>query len=184
MSFVVQLLQLINSTFIVCTIKTTSETKSQITLEPLNQVFTRDVSTSRSQWIVFSRVTLFNSLKRGNVITCLWTGSNRKREGWLLNAEVEYLLLYLVGSREGSGREGKRLNYVCTSTSPESADSRAQHAHSSDAAGSRTTPLSGRQRATGPAELRDWSGSWIFDKFALWHAPRLTLHHTELHADS
>lgn len=95
---------------------------------------------TRSSRSAFASISVFNSFKRGNVITCLWTPSNRNREGWLLNAEVEYLLLYLEGSRGGGGGSeggGERFNYVCTSTTTESADSRAQHAHST--AKSRTT---------------------------------------------
>lgn len=103
---------------------------------------------TRSLRSVFASISVFKSLKRRNIIISLWTSSNRNREGWLLNAEVEYLLLYLKGSREGSGG-GERFNYVCTSTTTESADSRAQHAHSSGTAKSRTTPQSGQQQAMG-----------------------------------
>lgn len=61
--------------------------------------------------------------------TCWWTPSSRtSNTGRLLNAEVEYLLLCLNGSLDGSEHRGKKFNYVCTSTTAESADGRAQHA--------------------------------------------------------
>lgn len=133
---------------------------------------------ARSSWSMFASISV-----SWNVITCQWTPSNRNREGWLLNAEVQYLLLYLKGSLEGSAG-GERFNYVCTSTTAESADSRAQHKHSGGTAKSRTTPLSSQWAGHRPAELWDWSNSWIFNKSALWHARCLTFHHREVCADS
>lgn len=116
-------------------------------------------------------ISLFNSRKREKVITCWWTPSSRSSNtGRLWNAELEYLLLYLNGSLDGSEHRGKEVQLcmhrhnrrICWQQS----SARNASSHTTKPRASSIQPAAGH----GPAEPWDWSASWIFNKSALWHA--------------
>lgn len=119
----------------------------------------------------FISISLLNSRKREKVITCWWTPSSRtSNTGRLLNAEVEYLLLCLNGSLDGSEHRGKKVQLcmhlhnsrICWRQS----SARNTSSHTTKPRTSSIQPAAGH----GPAEPWDWSASWIFNKSALWHA--------------
>lgn len=96
---------------------------------------TQDVSTHGDKDTEECGILLFNSLKRGNVITFLPSPSKQSREGGLYTAE--HLQLYLRGWGLGRAAEEEQASGSIMYAPPqttESADNRAQHAQSSIAA--------------------------------------------------
>lgn len=96
---------------------------------------TQDVSTHGDKDTEECGISLFNSLKRGNVITFLPSPSKQSREGGLYTAE--HLQLYLRGWGLGRAAEEEQASGSIMYAPPqttESAGNRAQHAQSSIAA--------------------------------------------------
>lgn len=100
------------------------------------------------KWPRSYSISLFNSLERGNVITCPWTPSSRNTS-WLLNAEVEYLLLYLKGSRGGSEREGKRSSIMYAPPQHQNLLTAELSTHTAAARPNQGRVPSGQRRVTG-----------------------------------
>lgn len=94
-----------------------------------------------------------------------------------------FIALSWGGLRRTVEEEEDRFNYVCTSTTTESADSRAHtysHTHDSSMAKWRTSPQSVHPGHQSRVLLQDWSESWIFNKSAVQCAPCLIVHHIGL----